>query len=297
VAGILVVPATRGTRRFVGNEALLTGDRGADVVFKESVDGIPMKNPGHLRSKLLFLEVVLAFGIHCMLPGLSAAVDDDQYARPREALIREIEATALSVSSVVGRNTVNPRVLEAIRKVPRHEFVSDSLRPFAYDNTPLPIGHGQTISQPYIVAVMTDLLDLEKGNTVLEVGTGSGYQAAVLAECVQQVYTIEILEELGEEARARLKRLGYANVEVRIGDGYGGWKEKAPFDRIIVTAAGNDIPAPLIEQLKPGGRMVIPIGRPDAVQHLMLLEKQEDGKIKTRRVLPVAFVPLTGGDR
>jgi protein-L-isoaspartate(D-aspartate) O-methyltransferase len=230
-----------------------------------------------------------------MLPGLSAAIDDDPYAQPREALIKEIEATALSLSYLVGRDTVNPRVLEAIRKVPRHEFVSENLRPFAYDDRPLPIGHGQTVSQPYIVAVMTDLLDLEKGNTVLEVGTGSGYQAAVLAECVKQVYTIEILEELGKEARERLKRLGYMNVEVRIGDGYGGWKEKAPFDRIIVTAAGNNIPPPLIEQLKPGGRMVIPVGEPYAGQYLMLLEKQEDGKIKTRQVLPVAFVPLTGG--
>jgi len=259
------------------------------------MDGIPMRNPGHLRSKLLFLAAVLAFGMHCMLPGLSAAVDDDPYAQPREALIKEIEATALSLASLVGRDTVNPRVLDAIRKVPRHEFVSEHLRPFAYDNRPLPIGHAQTVSQPYIVAVMTDLLDLEKGHTVLEVGTGSGYQAAVLAECVKQVYTIEILEELGKEAQARLKRLGYMNVEVRIGDGYGGWKEKAPFDRIIVTVGGNNIPPPLIEQLKPGGRMVIPVGEPDAAQQLMLLEKQEDGKIKTRRALPVAFVPLTGG--
>ena len=254
-----------------------------------------MRNPGHLRSKLLFLAAVLAFGMHCMLPGLSAAVDDDLYAKPREALIKEIEATALNSASLVGRYTVNPRVLEAIRKVPRHEFVSENLRSFAYDNRPLPIGHGQTVSQPYIVAVMTDLLDLEKGHTVLEVGTGSGYQAAVLAECVKEVYTIEIVGELGKEAQARLKRLGYMNVEVRIGDGYGGWKEKAPFDRIIVTAAGNNIPPLLIEQLKPGGRMVIPVGEPDAAQQLMLLEKQEDGKIKTRRALPVAFVPLTGG--
>jgi protein-L-isoaspartate(D-aspartate) O-methyltransferase len=279
----------------VGNEALSTRDHGADVVLKESMDGIPMRNPGQLRSKLLFLAVVLAFGMHCMLPGLSAAVDDDLYAKPREALIKEIEATALNSASLVGRYTVNPRVLEAIRKVPRHEFVSENLRSFAYDNRPLPIGHGQTVSQPYIVAVMTDLLDLEKGHTVLEVGTGSGYQAAVLAECVKEVYTIEIVGELGKEAQARLKRLGYMNVEVRIGDGYGGWKEKAPFDRIIVTAAGNNIPPLLIEQLKPGGRMVIPVGEPDAAQQLMLLEKQEDGKIKTRRALPVAFVPLTGG--
>ncbi len=254
-----------------------------------------MRNPPQLRSKLLFPAAVLAFCLHWMLPGLSAAADEDPYAQPREALIREIEATALSLGPLVGRDAVNPRVLEAIRKVPRHEFVSESLRPFAYDNRPLPIGRGQTVSQPYIVAVMTDLLDLEKEHSVLEVGTGSGYQAAVLAECVKQVYTVEILEDLAKEAQARLKRLGYSNVEVRIGDGYGGWKEKAPFDRIIVTAAGNDLPPPLIEQLKPGGKMVIPVGEPYAAQQLMLLEKQEDGKIKTRRTLPVAFVPLTGG--
>ncbi|MFZ0927452.1 MAG: protein-L-isoaspartate(D-aspartate) O-methyltransferase [Syntrophobacteraceae bacterium] len=290
-----VIRTTRGAYQFVGNEALSAGDHGADVVFKESMDGIPMRNPGHVRSKLLFLAAVLAFGMHCMLPGLSAAVDDEPYAKPREALIKEIEATALNLASLVGRDTVNPRVLNAIRKVPRHEFVSEYLRAFAYDNRPLPIGHGQTVSQPYLVAVMTDLLDLEKGHTVLEIGTGSGYQAAVLAECVKEVYTIEILEELGKEAQARLKRLGYMNVEVRIGDGYGGWKEKAPFDRIIVTAAGNNIPPLLIEQLKPGGRMVIPVGEPHAAQQLMLIEKKEDGKIKTRLALPVAFVPLTGG--
>ena len=254
-----------------------------------------MRNPCHLHSKLICLAAVFAFGMPCMLTGLSAAVGDDPFAEPREALIKEIEATSLNLAPLVGRDTVNPRVLEAIRKVPRHEFVSEYLRSFAYENRPLPIGHGQTVSQPYIVAVMTDLLDLEEGHTVLEVGTGSGYQTAVLAECVKQVYTIEILEDLGKEARARLKRLGYTNVEVLIGDGYGGWKEKAPFDRIIVTAAGNNIPPSLIEQLKPGGRMVIPVGEPLASQQLMLLEKQEDGKIKTRRALPVAFVPLTGG--
>jgi protein-L-isoaspartate(D-aspartate) O-methyltransferase len=251
-----------------------------------------MKN---LRSKFLFPAVLLAFNMHCALPGISAAVDNDPYAQPREALIKEIEATAKRVAPLVGRDTVNPRVLDAIRKVPRHEFVSEDLRSSAYDNRPLPIGRGQTVSQPYIVAVMTDLLDLEKEHTVLEVGAGSGYQAAVLAECVKQVYTIEIVEELGKEAEVRLKRLGYMNVEVRIGDGYDGWKEKAPFDRIIVTAAPNNIPPPLVEQLKPGGRMVIPVGESRATQQLILLEKQEDGKINTRRALPVAFVPLTGG--
>ncbi len=258
------------------------------------MERIAMRDSCRRRSKLPVFAEVLAFCMVCMLPGLSLAIDDDPYKGPREALLKEIETDA-RILKPLGRDAISSSVLEAIRKVPRHEFVSEKFRPFAYKNEPLPIGRGQTISQPYIVALMTDLLDLENEHTVLEVGTGSGYQAAVLAVCVKQVYTIEIVKELGEEARALLNRLGYTNVEVRIGDGYAGWKEKAPFDRIIVTAAAKDIPPPLVEQLKPGGKMVIPVGEPYAPQKLMLLEKQEDGKVKTREALPVAFVPLTGG--
>ncbi len=178
-------------------------------------------------------------------------------------------------------------------KVPRHRFVPFLQQIFAYDNRPLPIGEGQTISQPYIVALMTDLLDPKAGDTVLEVGTGSGYQAAVLAELVAKVYTIEIVEPLGKQAKRLLGELGYRNIEVRIGDGYGGWPEAAPFDSIIVTAAPAEVPRPLIDQLKPGGRMVIPVGGSSDVQQLLLLEKRPDGTATTKRTLPVRFVPLT----
>jgi protein-L-isoaspartate(D-aspartate) O-methyltransferase len=223
------------------------------------------------------------------------AQQEDAYRGLRAGLIEEIRADVKLTSERIGRARLTDRVLQAMLKVPRHEFVPDRLRPYAYENRPLPIGFGQTISQPYIVAVMTDLMDASEDATVLEVGTGSGYQAAVLAECVKQVYSIEIIEELGREAASRLERLGYRNVEVRTGDGYYGWKEKAPFDAIMVTAAASHIPPPLIEQLKPGGRMIIPIGSAFMTQHLMLVEKDPGSKIKTRQLLPVAFVPLTGG--
>jgi protein-L-isoaspartate(D-aspartate) O-methyltransferase len=178
-------------------------------------------------------------------------------------------------------------------KVPRHRFVPLPQEAFAYDNRPLPIGDDQTISQPYIVALMTDLIDPKSSDTVLEVGTGSGYQAAVLAEIVAKVYTIEIVEALGRRAAKVLGDLGYRNVETRIGDGYGGWPAAAPFDVIVVTAAPTEVPQPLIDQLKPGGRMVIPVGGSHEVQQLLLVQKQADGKATTRRTLAVRFVPLT----
>jgi protein-L-isoaspartate(D-aspartate) O-methyltransferase len=178
--------------------------------------------------------------------------------------------------------------------VPRHEFVPERLRRQAYANRPLPIGYGQTISQPYIVALMTDLVEPGADDRVLEIGTGSGYQAAVLATLVGEVYTIEIIEPLGLAARARLERLGYDNVEVRLGDGYYGWPERAPFDAIVVTAAASHVPPPLIQQLKPGGRMVIPVGSRFLVQQLVLVTKDADGRVTTRQLLPVRFVPLTG---
>jgi protein-L-isoaspartate(D-aspartate) O-methyltransferase len=184
--------------------------------------------------------------------------------------------------------------MNAMTKVPRHEFVPAHLRNDAYANIPLPIGKGQTISQPFIVALMTDLLETKKDDVVLEIGTGSGYQAAVLAELVKKVYTIEIIKELGESARERLARLTYKNVEVRIADGYFGWEEHAPFDSIIVTAAAGHVPPPLIRQLKPGGRIVIPVGSAYQVQMLMVVKKDASGKLKTEQVLPVRFVPLTG---
>ena len=184
-------------------------------------------------------------------------------------------------------------VLDAMRKVPRHEFVPERLIKRAYEDGPLPIGYGQTISQPYIVGVMTELLRVDGNSRVFELGAGSGYQAAVLAEIVKEVYTVEIIKELGEQAKDRLKRLGYDNVHVKVGDGYNGWPEHAPFDAIIVTAAETHIPPPLVEQLKPGGRMVIPVGPPLQVQQLMVVEKREDGSIVQRSVMPVRFVPVT----
>jgi protein-L-isoaspartate(D-aspartate) O-methyltransferase len=180
-----------------------------------------------------------------------------------------------------------------MERVPRHEFVPESERRYAYENRPLPIGHGQTISQPYIVAIMTDLMKLEPGDRVLEIGTGSGYQAAVLAELVQQVYSIEIISELARSARDVLDRLGYEQVKTRVGDGYYGWQERAPFDAIIVTAAADHVPPPLIKQLKTGGHMLIPVGSRFMTQQLILVTKGDDG-ITTRLLLPVRFVPLTG---
>jgi protein-L-isoaspartate(D-aspartate) O-methyltransferase len=189
------------------------------------------------------------------------------------------------------------KVLAAMSAVPRHEFVPPKLRPKAYADSPLPIGYGQTISQPYIVAEMTRLLKLDKDSSVLEVGTGSAYQAAVLAHFTPHVYSIEIIEPLATAAAARLQRLGYTVVTVRHADGYDGWPEKGPFDGIVVTAAAGEIPPPLIRQLKMGGRMVIPVGSVFGTQSLMLVEKDETGRVRTRSLMPVRFVPLTRQDR
>ena len=207
----------------------------------------------------------------------------------RRAMVAEITARQFGAPSGFER-----RVVEAMGKVPRHLFVPESQKQHAYENRPLPIGEGQTISQPYIVALMTDLLKLERHHRVLEVGTGSGYQAAVLAELARSVHTIEIVEPLGRQASERLARLGYRNVEVRIGDGYKGWPEAAPFDAIMVTAGAPHVPPPLVQQLKPGGRMVIPVGPASMIQHLMLIEKKADGSTVSREIIPVRFVPLTG---
>lgn len=207
-------------------------------------------------------------------------------------MLEEIEREAKFTVSYTGRDKFNQRVMDAMAEVVRENFVSSQYLPFAYDNGPLPIGYGQTISQPYIVALMTDLLDLTAESTVLEIGTGSGYQAAVLSRLAKQVYSIERVKELSELARERLKDLGYNNIEIRNQDGYTGWQENAPFDGIIVTAAASHIPPALIEQLKPGGRMVIPVGLPHSYQELMLLVKDEDGATHTESLLGVAFVPL-----
>jgi protein-L-isoaspartate(D-aspartate) O-methyltransferase len=211
-----------------------------------------------------------------------------------ERMLRDIRWETEETRAWIGKSELDPRVMEAMKQVPRHVFVPQGLEDCAYDNGPLSIGHGQTISQPYIVALMSDLLATEAHHVVLEVGCGSGYQSAVLSRLVKRVYSLEIVPELVQAAQERLSRLGYGNVTVRHGDGYQGWPEHAPFDGIIVTAAAPEIPPPLIEQLKPGGRMVIPVGLPYMHQELLLVEKNRAGEILTRNMLPVAFVPLTG---
>jgi protein-L-isoaspartate(D-aspartate) O-methyltransferase len=237
-------------------------------------------------------SILRALGLVAALAGGSAQAQDP-YLRERETLLKEIEAMARDTGAETGRAIFSARVMAAIAKVPRHRFVPATYGALAYANRPLPIGHGQTISQPYIVALMTELLDAKRGDAVLEIGTGSGYQAAVLAELVQQVYSIEIIEPVGKQAAALLQQLGYKNIATRIGDGYNGWPERAPFDAIIVTAAAAQIPPALVAQLKPGGRMVIPVGAEGEVQFLHVMVKQADGSISTQRSLPVRFVPLT----
>jgi len=225
-----------------------------------------------------------------LLLALPALADDPDYAALRADLVDEVQAYA----GYAGDTPFSDGVLATLGRVERHRFVPPGQAAHAYENRPLPIGHGQTISQPYIVALMTELAEPGEDDVVLEVGTGSGYQAAVLAELVDHVYSIEIVEALAASARERLQRLGYDNVTTRLGDGYYGWEAHAPFDAIIVTAAASHVPPPLIEQLKPGGRMVIPVGAQFMTQLLLLLEKGDDGEVVTRQIGAVRFVPLTG---
>jgi protein-L-isoaspartate(D-aspartate) O-methyltransferase len=236
---------------------------------------------------------VLASALAAALPDSGAA--QDAYARQRADMVAEIAALARATGRETQRPVFSERVMAAMGKVPRHLLVPPEQVPYAYENRPLPIGHGQTISQPYIVALMTDLLDPKPSDVVLEIGTGSGYQAAVLAELVAKVYTIEIVEPVGRRAAEDLRKLGLTNVFTRIGDGYNGWPEAAPFDAIMVTAAAPSIPQPLVDQLKPGGRLVIPVGAQWQTQELLVIEKLADGSTTTRRTIPVRFVPLTRG--
>ena len=219
----------------------------------------------------------------------------DGFGALRRHMLAEIAAQTIYVSARIGKAALAKPVMEAMGNVPRHEFVPVELQPLAYADTPLPIGCDKTISQPFIVALMTDLLGLEPTDAVLEIGTGLGYQAAILAELARKVYSVEIIEELARQAEQRLRRLGYTNIELKLGNGYYGWPEHAPFDKVIVTAAPDLIPPPLIEQLKPDGRMVIPAGLPDA-QQLILLTKQRDGKLAITEILPVRFSTLEGGE-
>jgi protein-L-isoaspartate(D-aspartate) O-methyltransferase len=236
------------------------------------------------RLSLVFLGLLL------IVPAPAGSTD---FAAARAALVDELRAYGRH-DPPPGQDGFSARVLETLREVERHQFVPESLQSEAYLNHPLPIGHGQTISQPYIVALMTDLVAPDPDDVVLEVGTGSGYQAAVLAKLVGHVYSIEIIEALAEQAKVRLARLGYDNVTTSLGDGYFGWEEHAPFDAIVVTAAATHVPPPLIAQLKPGGRMVIPVGGRFTVQYLLLLEKTMAGDVLTRQIATVRFVPLTG---
>ena len=236
--------------------------------------------PKTLRYRFLILFVLICFPAN-------SACDLNEYDRLRERMVKD---------QIVARGIEDPQVIRAIAKVPRHRFVSSRFKPFAYGDYPLSIGEGQTISQPYIVAFMTEALELTKNDKVLEIGTGSGYQAAILAELAKEIYSIEIIPELGENAQEILKELGYENIQVKIGDGYKGWPEIAPFDAIIVTCAPEKIPGALIEQLKEGGRMIIPVGEEGSVQRLYKVIK-EDGQIKTRAEMDVRFVPMVKGDQ
>lgn len=215
-----------------------------------------------------------------------------EFAAERAHMVAEIAQLARQTASETGRPAFSAAVMRVIGKVERHRLVPPDQVVFAYRNHPLPIGKGQTISQPYIVALSTDLIDAQPHHVVLDVGTGSGYQAAVLAELVRQVYSVEVIEPLGRTARERLAALGYRNIDIRIGDGRQGWAEKGPFDAIVVSAAAPRVPPALVEQLKRGGKMVIPIGEESAPQELMLIEKRADGSIATKNILPVRFVPL-----
>jgi protein-L-isoaspartate(D-aspartate) O-methyltransferase len=247
-----------------------------------------MKNrPTSILFSSLFIFIVIAvLSIQSACPRAHAAkFTENDFQEQRLAMVKD---------QIMERGIKDRSVIEAMMVVPRHKFVSDNYLNRAYDDSPLPIGYGQTISQPYIVAYMTEILNLNKNSKVLEVGTGSGYQAAILSPIVKQVYTIEIIPELAKSAATRLKDLSYHNVEVAIGDGYYGWNKYAPFDAIIVTAAAGHIPPPLIEQLKNNGRMVIPVGGSFLVQNLILVTKDKDGNVTTRNLIPVRFVPLTG---
>jgi len=237
--------------------------------------------------------VALASAVIPAAGGMIEAQAQDAYEPQRRHMVEEIVALARESRAATGRATLSERVLAAMAKVPRHDLVPAGQKAVAYANRPLPIGLGQTISQPFVVALMTDLMEVKPGDRVLEIGTGSGYQAAVLAELAGTVYTIEIVEPLAREAAGRLKQLGYRNVVAKSGDGYQGWPEHAPFDAIMVTAAPREVPQPLIEQLKPGGRLVVPVGGQATGQELLLIEKKPDGTVARRNILAVRFVPLT----
>ena len=228
-----------------------------------------------------------------LLVSMATSAEEATYTAARAAMVEELRLYA-QILDDPDEARISDAVMASMNTVKRHELVPQSERRFAYENRPLPIGYGQTISQPYIVALMTELVEPDADDVVLEVGTGSGYQAAILAELVDHVYSIEIIEALATRAKQDLLRLGYKNITTKLGDGYYGWEEHGPFDSIVVTAAAGHVPPPLIEQLKPGGRMVIPVGSRFMTQTLLLIEKTENGEVITRQFGAVRFVPLTG---
>lgn len=231
----------------------------------------------------LFYALILTFTVNA---------DEVDYSMARANMVDEVNYYA-TLARDSGEAALNEDVIRSLGTVRRHEFVPARQQSFAYENRPLPIGHGQTISQPYIVALMTDLIEPDRDFVVLEIGTGSGYQAAILAKLVTYVYSIEIIEALADQATARLARLGYNNVTTKLGDGYHGWEEHAPYDAIVVTAAASHVPPPLVQQLRPGGRMIIPVGGQFMTQQLLLIEKTDDDEVITRQIAAVRFVPLT----
>ena len=233
------------------------------------------------KAAVLILLAIVSIGIRA---------DDTPYALDRDAMVAEIEEYVRLTED----QAFDQRVMRAMASVQRHEFVPAAQKRFEYENRPLPIGFGQTISQPYIVALMNDLIEPGSDDVVLEIGTGSGYQAAILSPLVESVYSMEIIKPLAEQAAARLQTLGFDNVTTRLGDGYYGWAQHAPFDAIVVTAAASHVPPSLVRQLRRGGRMVIPVGGRFLTQQLLLIEKTETGEVKTRQIIPVRFVPLTG---
>lgn len=247
------------------------------------------------NTRLEQIVAALIVGAIWLAAEVPSAFGTDRFSAARDAMVAQIQANAVAVGRIGDKTGLSAQVLNVMRQVPRHLFVSAELQANAYEDRPLPIGYGQTISQPYIVALMTDLLEVKPDSVVLEIGTGSGYQAAILSRLARRVYTIEIVPELAEAAGKRLESLGFQNVAVRQGDGYYGWPDQGPFDCIVVTAAAGHIPPPLIQRLKPNGRMIIPVGAPFFVQQLMLVNKDADGTVTTRHLLPVRFVPLTGG--
>lgn len=246
-----------------------------------------------MSSQTLLISTVLLV-ISCTTHCQDKGIREHSHPAFLERRKERVEMVTRDIENYPYQPVKDPRVLQAMKNVPRHYFVPSSYLESAYRNTPLLLGHNQTISQPYIVASMTELLDIRPGQKVLEIGTGSGYQAAVLGELCNNVYSIEIIPPLGREAEIRLKQLGYNNIHIKIGDGYEGWPEFAPFDRIIVTCAPDDIPRPLIDQLAPGGRMVIPVGKAHQVQNLVVVTKDNKGKLTRTQHLPVRFVPMTG---